>query len=232
MVTAADDFEEYDRELPMKYDHVKVEIDQDIRNSPYHIDSSVDGLGDVILDKAPDGDSGIKALSKLSIDVDWQISAEQRTHMCYLHGVKIINRTVFTLPLWDFPEDTSQTDMEKWDSFIESANMYQAENRKIILRHLDNFKTELENIRPTRKCDELRKKINDMGGAHLQASANEINALALETNYGKDYKSLDYPDFYSNRPEQMSETVTEETAKNNEAKDSRGKVNRSDRKRK
>lgn len=209
-VAAADDFEEYDRELPLKYERIRVDVEQDFSNETYAIDSSVDELGEMLLDRAPASGSGLKSLSRLILDVDWQISAEQRAHMCYLHGVKIINKTVFTIPYWDAPVDVSEADMEKWDSFIESVNAYQNENRKIINKHLDNFKRELENVRPVRLCDELKKNINDLGMSHLQSAATEISAIAQETNYGKDFKNLDYPDFYSDRPEPAAEPVAED----------------------
>lgn len=209
-MAVADDFEEYDRELPLEYERIRVDVEQDFRNETYSIDSSVDELGEVLLDRAPSSGSGLKSLSRLILDVDWQISAEQRAHMCYLHGVKIINKTIFTVPYWDAPGDVSEADMEKWDSFIESVNAYQNENRKIINKHLDSFKRDLETVRPVRLCDELKKNINDLGMSHLQNAANEISAIAQETNYGKDFKNLDYPDFYSDRPELPAEQIAED----------------------
>lgn len=198
---AADDFMEPEQELPLKYERVKVEIDSDFNNRPYYIESGIDELGLMILEKAPESSGGMKSLAKLVLDVDWQINSEQKADMCALHGVRIINRSVFITPQWNPSGEIREEDDEKWNRFLEAVSSFQNINREIITQHLNGFAQEIRRIRPVRRCNELKKLIDDAGMRHLRNAGQEINAVAFETGSGRDFRDLDYPDFFSDRPE-------------------------------
>ncbi len=219
-VSAADDFAQYDRQLPEKYDKVTVKIENSVLNNSYPVNASLDELGNALLDNAPSGHEGYKSLAKLILDIKWQVGMDQDTYMCNLHNITIVNQSEFITPLWNYGDDVSDADAEKWDLFMESVNEFQTRNRLVILKHLEQMKESFEQVQPRATCTELEEEIDKLGNNHLLAAAKEINSLALETNSGRDFKNLEYPDFFSDKPLPKSqeakpqETKPQESGKN------------------